>query len=246
MAAAPRAERGCPQHFPAYRGRPKGEVKGSGHPFTSGPPQATQDVAEEKRHVHGECSHPERGVELLESAETGGDGDHSLGRAAAQVPSLGTTRLEGVPASRGSCWPVATSLCLGPRQTGPGGDVNTSCFPSSRQDQGSLGKRQAPNVFSGPVGTGDPQSFRKQGPDVGPPGTSSWAGGPGLPLLGRGSIPWHSCMACGDPQGLWDGEAEGRGLGIQWHLQGEGGVKPQQEARGHLCGHNLQTCPPRN
>ena len=64
-------------------------------------------------------------------------------------------------------------------------------------------------------------------------------GGPCLSLLGRGSIPWHSCMACGDPQSLWDGEAEGRGLGIQQYLQGEGVVKPQQEAGGHVCSHTL-------
>lgn len=57
-------------------------------------------------------------------------------------------------------------------------------------------------------------------------------GGPCLSLLGRGSIPWHSCMACWDPQSLRDGEVEGRGLGIRQYLQGEAVVKPQQEARG--------------
>lgn len=42
------------------------------------------------------------------------------------------------------------------------------------------------------------------------------------------SIPWHSCMACWDPQ-CQEGEAEGGGLGIQQHLQGEGAVRPRWE-----------------
>lgn len=45
---------------------------------------------------------------------------------------------------------------------------------------------------------------------------------PSVPAWGC-SIPWHNCMA----QSLWEGEAEGGGLGGQQHPQGEAGVRTQ-------------------
>lgn len=52
---------------------------------------------------------------------------------------------------------------------------------------------------------------------------SPWEG-PVCPWWGvdGGCVPWHSCMACGDPQALRAREAEGLGPGVQQHLQREG------------------------
>ena len=55
---------------------------------------------------------------------------------------------------------------------------------------------------------------------------SSWrpVGRPCLPLAGLDGdcVPWHSCMACGDPQSLRAQKAEGLGPGVRRHLRREG------------------------
>lgn len=147
-----------------------------------------------------------------------------------KVPGLGSPRAAGPSASAGAavglgrrCW------CAGPS--------DHPLLATSRRVPHKQGKWLGSSIsaeVSGVLeslgcGAGEcllwpPRTRGSQGEtEAGQALSSPWEG-PVCPWRGvdGGCVPWHSCMACGDPQALRAREAEGLGPGVQRHLQREG------------------------
>lgn len=129
-----------------------------------------------------------------------------------QVPVPLPGRLWAWGSTAGVQGPVTTPA--GPQPTGP-----TEKWLGSNVSAQVSGPLESPGCGAG----GDACFGLKDKTEAGPVPGGPWEG-PICPRRGadRGCVPWHNCMACGDPQALRAREAERLGPGVRRHLRREG------------------------